>query len=89
MQVNICLNLPIKALSKDEHYGLPKEKLDVKDIDMGQYSTSISLMGYGDKHFNSIHFDFYLHNRKIDIYRSGLLNRYRTLNLTGIYYLEE
>lgn len=89
MKVDICLDLPIKAFPKNEHYGLPKEKLDVKEINMGQSSTSILIMGYADKAFNSIHFDFYLHNRKIDIYRSGLINRYRTLNLKGIYYLEE
>ena len=89
MQVNVSFNLPIKAIPIDEHYGLPKEKLDVKEIHMGQSSTSILIMGYADRHFNSIHFDFYLHNRKIDIYRSGLINGYRTLNLKGIYYLEE
>lgn len=89
MKVNICLDLPIKAIPKNGHYGLPQEKLDVKEIYMGQSSTSILLMGYAEKPFNSIHFDFYLHNRKIDIYRSGLINHYRTLNLQGIYYLEE
>lgn len=89
MEIKFSLNLPIKAMPKDNHYKLPKEKLDVRDIDMGQYNTSVKIMGYTDKCFNSIHFDFYLHNRKIDIYKSGLINRYRTLSLPGIYYMED
>lgn len=89
MEVNVRLDLPIKAFPKDEHYLLPKEKLDVKEIHMGQTNTSIFLMGYGYKTFNSIHFDFYLHNKKIDIYKSGLINNYYTLHLKGIHFLEE
>ena len=88
MDVGIRLNIPIKALPIDEHYNLPKDKLDVREINMGQTNTSIYLMGYADKPFNSVHFEFYLHNRKIDIYGSGLINNYRTLNLPGIKFLE-
>ncbi len=88
MKINVSFDLPIKAYPIDEHYGLPKEKLDVKEISMGQSSTHICLMGYGDKHFNSIHFKFYLHNKEIDIYRSGLINHYMTLGLKGICYIE-
>lgn len=88
MKINISLVLPIKAYPIDEHYGLPKEKLDVQDISMGQSSTNICLMGYENKHFNSIHFKFYLRDKEIDIYKSGLINHYMTLGLKGICYIE-
>lgn len=88
MEINIFYDLPIKAEPIDNHYDLKHERYDVETIDMGQWSTSIKIIGFGDKTFNSIHFNFYLYNRKINIYRSGLINHYRTLSLPGICYDE-
>lgn len=88
MDINIFYDLPIKAEPIDNYYDLKKEKYDVKYIEMGQCSTSFKIIGFGEKIFNSIHFNFYLNNRKINIYASGLINRYRTLSLPGICYDE-
>ncbi len=88
MKVEFSGDLPIKAEPIDSHYELKTDRYDVRDIEMGQSSTSIQLMGFSDRVFNSIHFKFYLHNREIDIYRSGLINRYRTLVLLGIKYVD-
>ena len=88
MNVSINFDLLIKAEPIDEHYGLKKDRYDVRSISMGQSSTHIKIMGCGDRSFNSIHFKFYLHNREIDIYNSGLINNYRTINLPGINFKE-
>lgn len=87
MEVNFLRDLPIKAEPIDEHYRLEKDRFDVQEINMGQTNTSIKLLGF-DNVFNSIHFKFYLHNTEIDIYRSGLLNPYRSLKLPMIYFKE-
>ena len=63
-------------------------RYEVDDIQMGQSNTRITLMGFGNKAFNSIHFKFYLRDREIDIYNSGLINRYRTVSLPGIRYMD-
>ena len=84
MNISINFNLPIKAEPIGGYYGSKKERYDVRSISMGQSSTYIKIMGYGDRNFNSIYFKFYLHNREIDIYNSGLINNYRTINLPGI-----
>ena len=69
MKVEFIRDLPIKAEPIDNHYGFPRvDKLDVSNIEMGQSSTSIELLGYSGKRFNSIHFKFYLYNKEIDIY---------------------
>lgn len=88
MNVSINFDLLIKVEPIDEHYELKKEQYDVRSISMGQSSTYIKIMGYGDRSFNSIHFKFYLHNREIDIYNSGLINNYRTISLPGIKFKE-
>ena len=88
MLVSFQRDLPIKALPIDEHYGLKKDKYDVKDIAMSQSSTSVYLMGH-DKVFNSVHFKFYLHNEEIDIYNSGLFNHYRALSLPMVKYVNK
>ena len=87
MEVGFCLDLPIKAEPIDEHYGLKKDKYDVREINMGQSNTSTMLMGF-DKVFNSIHFKYYLYNREIDIYRSGLINPYMKLSQPMICFKE-
>lgn len=87
MKVEFSGDLPIKAEPIDDYYGLKIDRYDVADIEMGQSHTSIQLMGCADRVFNSVHFKFYLHNREIDIYNSGLINRYRTLALPGIKYI--
>lgn len=89
MKVSFSLNLPIMAQPIDEHYEMATDRrYEVDDIQMGQSSTTIFLMGFGRKPFNSIHFKFYLHDREIDIYNSGLVNRYRTVSLPGIKYMD-
>lgn len=88
MIVKINMNLPIYAFPKNDHYVLPKEKIEVDEISMGQSHTNIKLKGH-EWVYNSVHFDFYLGNRKIDIYKSGLINNYMTLYLPGISFLED
>ena len=46
MESSFCMDLPIKAEPIDEYYGLKKDKYDVREISMGQSSTSITLMGF-------------------------------------------
>lgn len=87
MKIESYRDLPIKAEPIDDYYGLKNEKYDVREINMGQSSTSINLMGF-DKVFNSVHFKYYLHNREIDIYRSGLINPYMQLSLPMICFKE-
>lgn len=89
MKIEFSRDLPIKAEPIDNHYELKTDRYDVRHIEMGQSSTSIFLMGFADRPFNSIHFKFYLHNKEIDIYNSGLINHYRTLKLPGIKYVEQ
>lgn len=88
MIVKINMNLPIYAFPKNDHYVLSKEKIEVDEISMGQSHTNIKLKGH-EGVYNSVHFDFYLGNRKIDIYKSGLINNYMTLYLPGISFLED
>ena len=89
MKIEFSMNLPIMAQPIDSHYEMATDRrYEVGDILMGQSRTSITLMGFGNKTFNSIHFKFYLHDREIDIYNSGLLNRYRTVLLPGIRYTD-
>lgn len=88
MKVEYSINLPIMAQPIDNHYEMATDRrYEVDDIHMGQSSTSIMLMGFGNRPFNSVHFKFYLHDKEIDIYNSGLINRYRTLVLPGIKYM--
>lgn len=88
MKIEITMNLPIMAKQIDRHYeDLDSEKIYlVNAIYMGQSSTTVFLEGKGA--FNSIHFEFYHGDRKIDIYKSGLINGYRTLHLPGIWYMD-
>lgn len=89
MKIEFSLNLPIMAQPINNHYEMATDRrYEVYDIQMGQSSTSITLMGFGNKAFNSIHFKFYLHDREIDICNSGLINRYRTVSLPGIKYTD-
>lgn len=89
MKIEITMNLTITARPKDDHYEELNvgEDYPVKMINMGQSSTSVILE---DKKgcYNSILFDFYLGEKEIDIYRSGLINGYRTLHLPGIWYMD-
>lgn len=63
-----CLNNK-EGLNKDKTYL-------VKNIFMGQSSTDILLENLEDKPYNSVNFEFYVDNKKIDIYRSPLFNSY-------------
>lgn len=86
MKVSINLNLPIKAIAlKPKEIGLPDEVFEVQDIHMGQSNTSVILVGFSGI-YNSIDFKFFLGDKEIDIYGSGILNHYRTLTLPGIKY---
>ena len=88
MKVEFKRDLPIKAEPIDEHYTFPRvDRFDVLNIEMGQSSTNIELFGFSDKKFNSIHFKYYLHNKEIDIYNSGLFNTYRWQSLPMIKFL--
>jgi hypothetical protein len=88
MKVEFIRDLPIKAEPINDYYEFERvDRFDVSNIDMSQSSTSINICGFGDKRFNSIHFKFYLHNREIDIYSSGLFNTYRGLSLPMIKYI--
>lgn len=89
MKIDFSLNLPIMAQPIDDHYEMATDsRYEVDDIQMGQSSTSITIMGFGNRPFNSIHFKFYLRDKEIDIYSSGLINRYRTVSLPGIRYMD-
>lgn len=89
MKIDFSLNLPIMAQPIDDHYEIATDRrYEVDDIQMGQSSTTIFLMEFGRKPFNSIHFKFYMRDREIDIYNSGLINRYRTVSLPGIRYMD-
>lgn len=89
MKIEFSMNLPIMAQPIDDHYETATDRrYEVDDIQMGQSNTRITLMGFGNKAFNSIHFKFYLHDREIDIYNSGLINRYGTVSLPGIRYMD-
>lgn len=89
MKIEITMNLPIMAKLIDDHYGDLKvgELYQVEDIHMGQSNTSVYLK---DKKVscNSVHFKFYLGDREINIYKSGLINGYATLHLPGIWYMD-
>ena len=89
MKIEITMNLKITARPKNDHYEDLNvgEDYPVKMINMGQSSTSVLLE---DKRgsYNSVHFDFYLGEKEIDIYKSGLINGYRTLHLPGIWYMD-
>ena len=88
MRVEFIRDLPIKAKPIDNHYDFVRvDRFDVTNIEMGQSSTHIELLGFSGKRFNSVHFKFYLHNKEIDIYSSGLFNQYRSLNLPMIKFI--
>jgi len=85
MKVEFARDLPINAELIDDYYEFPiVDKLDVSNIEMDQSSTSIEILGFSGKRFNSIHFKFYLYNKEIDIYSSGLFNTYRWQSLPMI-----
>lgn len=87
MIVEFNRNLPIKAEPIDNYYNFERvDRFDVSQIDMGQSSTKISIQGMSEI-FNSVHFKFYLHNKEIDIYGSGLINPYISLGLPMIKYV--
>lgn len=89
MKIEFAMNLSITARPIDDHYGMLKNEKDypVAMIDMGQSSTTVFLED-DKKGYNSIHFGFYIGEREIDIYKSGLINGYRTLHLPGIWYVD-
>lgn len=88
MKIEIAMNIKITARPKDDYYKELNigEDYPVTMIDMGQSSTTVFLEDY-KRGYNSIHFEFYHGERKIDIYKSGLINGYRTLHLPGIWYV--
>ncbi len=89
MKIEISMDLPIMAEPIDRCYDDLEvgKKYPVSMIDMGQSHTSVFLE---DKKsvYNSIRFKFYIGEREIDIYKSGLINGYRTLHLPGIWYMD-
>lgn len=89
MKIEITMNLPITARPKDDHYGDLEvgKAYPVVEIHMGQSNTSVFLEGKKVS-CNSVHFDFYLGEREINIYKSGLINGYGTLHLPGIWYMD-
>ncbi|MBD5464087.1 MAG: hypothetical protein HDR24_13715 [Lachnospiraceae bacterium] len=89
MKISISMNLQITAKPKNNHYEDLNvgEGYPVKMINMGQSSMSVLLEDKRES-YNSVHFDFYLGEKEIDIYKSGLINGYRTLHLPGIWYVD-
>lgn len=75
--MKIEITIPLAAVPIDTHYEQLKsgEKYPVKEISMGQSNTSVELENIDDS-FNSIHFEFYIGQKKVDIYRSALFNHY-------------
>jgi hypothetical protein len=51
------------------------DEFKVTDVDMGSWSTSISLEGYPGT-FNSVYFEFYEGDAEVDIYRDRRYNPY-------------
>lgn len=82
MRVEFIRELPIKAVVVKSANNVYERDLpignsyEVEEIMMGQSSTSIKLVEFPNERFNSIVFDFYLHDKEIDIYGSGLLSPY-------------
>ncbi len=89
MKIEIAMNLPITAKPKDCHYEDLEigKQYPVEIILMGQSNTSVHLKDEKGS-YNSVHFSFYLGEKEIDIFRSGLINRYGTLHLPGIWYVD-
>lgn len=88
MKVEFKIDLPIKAEPIDDHYNFSrKDRFDVSNIEIDQIFTHIELFGFSDEKFNSVHFKFYLHNRLIDIYSSGLFNKYKWQCLPMIHFI--
>lgn len=79
MEVKIVV--PLSAQMIDGYYNQldQQEMYKVKEICMGQTSTSVSLEN-AEGCFNSIHFKFYIGSREVDIYKSGLFNPYITFS---------
>lgn len=75
--MKIEINIPVIAVPIDTHYDQLKrgEKYPVKEIRMGQSSTCVELENIRGV-FNSIHFEFHIGQKKVDIYRSALFNHY-------------
>lgn len=89
--MKIEINIPLIAVPIDTHYErlLKKgEKYTVERIHMGQSSTSIELVDIRGL-FNSIHFEFYIGDKKVDIYRSALFNHYLPLKSNPAIVYEE
>lgn len=76
MIYELALNVDIIAKAMENENGLIKGRTyEVSRIEMGQSRTSVYLKDYVQS-FNSILFEFYHNDRKIDIYRSPLFNPY-------------
>jgi hypothetical protein len=88
MKIEITMELPITAKPIDHFYDDLEfgKHYPVSMIDMGQSHTSVFLE---DKKsvYNSVRFKFYIGESEIDIYKSGLINGYRTSHLPGIWYV--
>ena len=88
MKVEFIRDLPVKAEPIGEYYKFERaDRFDVESIDMGQSGTNIKIHGMS-KIFNSVYFKFYLHNKEIDIYGSGLFNTYRWQSLPMIKFID-
>lgn len=87
--MKVEINVPLKAQVIDGHYEqLGDEIHQVENISMGQSSTSVSLENIKGI-FNSIHFKFYIGNREVDIYKSGLFNPYVTFSSNPAVFYKE
>lgn len=75
--MKIEINIPLTAVPIDTHYDQLKQgkKYPVKEINMGQFATRVEIENILGS-FNSIHFEFYIGQKKVDIYRSALINHY-------------
>lgn len=89
MVVEIRVSLTAQMI--DGHY----EELDgekkylVEEIMMGQFHTSLSLENI-EGSFNSVHFKFYIGNKEVDIYKSGLFNHYITFSENpAVFYIDK
>lgn len=89
MKIEISMDLPIMAKPINNCYDDLEvgKQYAVSRIDMGQSYTSVFLEGKKSA-YNSIRFAFYIGESEIDIYKSGLINGYRTSHLPGIWYVD-
>lgn len=68
------VNLEVIAMPTKDIDDLTKDsKYEVEEIHMGQSHTAILING---RIYNSIHFDFYIDDKKINIYDSRIFNHY-------------